>query len=183
MSINTRAVLVLLTICSVACGGSSSSTNAVAPTTTTGGTSTGTRSKTGTITVDSDQTRGTNTIGFSGTGFARIIDLTGDLAFGSVTVGESATRTLTIRNVGNGTLTWTGIEVTYDDGSPVDTDVYEFSPMSGTVGPDESANVVFTWSPQVGGPIGSFSGLVTVTSGDNFYPTKSIAWSATAVAP
>ena len=66
----------------------------------------------GTITVNSDKTSGTNTISCSGTGTTdqtRIISLSGNLAFGSVNVGSSAQRTLTISNTGNSTLTVSSI--------------------------------------------------------------------------
>src|ERR1035441_1316229 len=51
----------------------------------------------GTVTVNSDATSGVNTISVSGTGAAtRIISLSGNLAFGNVTVNSSAQSTLTI---------------------------------------------------------------------------------------
>ncbi len=116
----------------------------------------------------------------------RSIHLSGDLDFGTATLGSgSVSRTLQIDNGGSSLLTWTGIDVYPDDGSHLP-DFFTFSPTSGTVEPggaDVYTDVVFTWYPEVGDETGSFSGLVTVTSDDNFYPTKSIAWSATAVEP
>lgn len=67
----------------------------------------------------------------------RIIALSGDLAFGSVEVGETATRTLTIANSGNGALTVSGI--TYPAAFTGD--------WSGTIGPGSSTNVTVTFSP------------------------------------
>ena len=98
----------------------------------------------GTITVSSDATSGTNSIGFSGTGVApavgtRILGLSGDLAFGNVAVGSSATRTLTISNSGDSTLTFSSID-NYAAGITI-------SPRSGTVAAGGSATVTLTFAP------------------------------------
>lgn len=65
----------------------------------------------GTITVNGDHTAGTNTAAVSGTGIApagtRIIALSGSMAFGAVTVGQTSDRALTITNTGNSSLTVT----------------------------------------------------------------------------
>ena len=66
----------------------------------------------GTVTVNSDKTSGTNTVTVSGTGTTaptRIIGLGGNLGFGDIPIGTTATRTLTISNNGNTALTVTSI--------------------------------------------------------------------------
>jgi N-acetylmuramoyl-L-alanine amidase len=120
----------------------------------------------GTVIVNGDQTSGTNTIAASGTGTTaptRIISLSGNLAFGSVTVGTTATRTLTISNGGNATLTVSGIS--YPSG---------FSgAWSGTIGPGGSQNVTVTFAPMAAI---SYGGDITVdgdqTSGENRLATS-----------
>ena len=66
-----------------------------------------------TWTVASDKS-GTDTLAFTEMAVAttRIIALSGDLNFGSVVQGQSATKTLTINNAGNRMLTWTSISTT-----------------------------------------------------------------------
>jgi hypothetical protein len=69
----------------------------------------------GTLTVTGNHTSGANTIAFSGSGSATavpldIIGLSGDLAFGSVAVGLSATKTITISNSRNASLTVSRVE-------------------------------------------------------------------------
>lgn len=60
----------------------------------------------GTIRVNGDQTDGSDTIAVTGTAMpvSRIMSVTGDLAFGNVQAGMTATRTLTITNRGNDAL-------------------------------------------------------------------------------
>jgi len=77
----------------------------------------------------------------------RIISLsgntTGELAFGDVQVGTSATATLTISNSGNSTLTWSipspppGVGIVNFSGSPT----------SGTVAAGGSTSVTITFTP------------------------------------
>ena len=81
----------------------------------------------------------------------RVIGLSGDLAFGSVTVDTTATRTLTISNSGNSALAVSGI--TYPSG---------FSgAWSGTVAAGGSQNVTVTFAPTAAQ---SYGGTVTVAS-------------------
>ena len=148
----------------IAAGASRNVTMTFAPTTAT--------SYSGTVTVNSDKTSGTNTRSCSGTGTAvptRIISLSGDLAFGDVTVGSSTTRTLTISNTGSSTLSVSGIS--YPSG---------FSgTWSGSVAAGGSQNVTVTFAPTTAT---SYSGTVTVnsdkTSGTN---TRSCSGTGTAV--
>ncbi|MBE0540964.1 MAG: choice-of-anchor D domain-containing protein [Verrucomicrobia bacterium] len=116
----------------------------------------------GTVTVNGNQTSGGNTIGASGTGTITptcIISLSGDLAFGSVVVGSSAQRTLTIANTGNSTMTVSSIS--YPSG-------FSGNWSSGTIAAGGSQNVTVTFSP---GAATSYGGTVTVnanqTSGGN----------------
>ncbi len=108
----------------------------------------------GTVTVNSDYTGGVNTIAASGTGTptpTRIISLSGNLAFGSVTVGSTAQTTLTIYNTGNSTLTVSSIS--YPSGFSGN--------WSGTIGAGGSQPVTVTFSPT--STIG-YGGTVTVGS-------------------
>src|SRR5204863_6398208 len=64
----------------------------------------------GNVTVSSDATSGGNTIAISGAGApTRILGLSGNLAFGTVQVGATATATLTIANSGNSALDITSL--------------------------------------------------------------------------
>ena len=108
----------------------------------------------GTVTVNSDKTSGTYTIAASGVGIAvptKIIGLSGNLAFGNVTVNTTATATLTIANTGNTALTVSSIS--YPSG---------FSgTWSGTIAGGGSQPVTVTFAPTVAQ---SYSGTVTVNS-------------------
>ena len=107
----------------------------------------------GTVTVNCDRTTDTNTTSVSGTGITaetRIPSLGGDVAFGSVTVGSSAQRTLTISNVGTAALAVTGI--TYPDG-------FSGNWSSGTIEAGGSQPVIVTFSPTAAT---SYNGTVTV---------------------
>jgi peptidoglycan/xylan/chitin deacetylase (PgdA/CDA1 family) len=110
----------------------------------------------GTVAVNSDATSGTATLPASGAGIApvtptKIISLSGNLAFGNVTTGTTATATLTIANSGNTALTVSGI--TYPSG---------FSgAWSGTVAAGGSQNVPVTFAPTA---VKTYSGNVTVKS-------------------
>jgi len=124
---------------------------------------------TGTVTVTSDAVSGTNTIAVSGTGVTatRILGLSGNLAFGSVSTSTTATAILTITNSGNSTLTVSNI--VYPSG---------FSgPFSGAIATGSVANVVVTFAPLA---LGSYSGTVTVNS-DATSGTNTIATSGTGV--
>ena len=99
----------------------------------------------------------------------RLISLTGNLAFGDVAAGTTATATLTIQNSGNSALTVTGID--YPAG---------FSgAWSGSIAPGVSQNVPVTFTPVVGQ---AYSGTVTVTS-DKTSGANTIAISGTGILP
>jgi YD repeat-containing protein len=126
----------------------------------------------GNVTVTADQTSGVNTIAASGTGTpvpTRIIGLSGNLAFGNVTVGNSEQATLTIANTGNTTLTVSGIS--YPAG---------FSgAWSGTIAAGGSQPVTVTFAPSAAT---SYGGNVTVncdsTSGNNTLPLSGTGMAA-----
>ncbi len=114
------------------------------------------KSYSGTVTVSSDATSGTGTIAASGKGIAavaltKIIGLSGNLAFGNVTTGATATATLTITNRGTATLTVSNI--VYPAG---------FSgAWSGPITAGGSRSVPVSFAPTA---VTSYSGNVTVSS-------------------
>ena len=128
------------------------------------GTLTATESNSGCPTVP--KCPGTVTTAWSATLAAtRVIALSGSLAFGTVMVDTTATRTLTISNSGTSALTVSGI--TYPSG---------FSgAWSGTVAAGGSQNVTVTFAPTAAQ---SYSGTVTVAS-DKTSGTDTIAASGT----
>ena len=110
----------------------------------------------GIITVNSNQTSGTNTINITGTGFqvVKSINVTGDLNFGTLTVGESSQKMLSIINTGNTDLVVSGI--TFPTG---------FSgAFSGTIAPNATQPVVVTFKPT---QAIAFSGTITVSANHN----------------
>src|SRR5436190_8942951 len=103
----------------------------------------------GTLTVTGDQTSGTNTTAVSGVGIlgagvvaTRIINVTGNLAFGNVAVGQTGQAVITITNSGNSTLTVTSLSV-----SACGAD-YTASWTSGTILPGGSQQVTIFFKPQ-----------------------------------
>ena len=108
----------------------------------------------GTITVNADQTSGTNAIAASGMGTAvltRAIAVSGNLAFGNVPAGATATRTLTIGNNGNSALTVTSL-----------TCPAAFSgAFSGTIAAGASQTVTVTFAPTA--PT-TYGGIVSVNA-------------------
>lgn len=73
----------------------------------------------------------------------KIIVLAGDLAFGSVDVGSSATRTFTIGNTGNTVLTFTGLSCA----TGTSTAAFSASPLSGTVPPGTTVTITVRFAP------------------------------------
>jgi hypothetical protein len=131
----------------------------------------------GTITVTGNQTSGTNTIAWTGTGTTpaptatRVISLSGNLQFGNVNTGASTTATLTIANSGNATLTWSGLGT----GAGVVT----ASASNGTIAAGGSTTVTLTFSPSA---VTAYSGTITVT-GNQTSGTNTIAWTGTGTTP
>ncbi len=111
-----RLALVVVSVMLAACGLSSSPTESSAPPT-----------------------------GPSSPAATRIIDVTGDMAFGDVNFGESPTRTLTIGNSGNGVLTFTGINGVEATTTPG----YTATPTAGTVPPGGSVPVTISFTPTI----------------------------------
>jgi hypothetical protein len=103
----------------------------------------------------------------------RIIGLSGNLASGNVTVGQSATTTLTVTNGGNSTLTVSGMTIT----SGLET-VFTTSWASGAIPAGGSQHVSTRFAPTVAQ---SYGGTVTV-NGDQTSGTNTIAISGTGVA-
>lgn len=73
----------------------------------------------------------------------RIITVSGNLAFGSVNIGESPTRTFTISNSGNATLTFTSLSAAGGTGATG----YAATPTSGSVSPGGSLTVTLRFTP------------------------------------
>ena len=96
------------------------------------------------------------------------IALTGNMNFGSVTVGQTATATLTIANGGNADLTVTS--VTYPAG-------FTGNFTSGTIGTNASQAVTVTFSPTAAQ---TYAGNITVT-GNQATGTNTIAVSGTGI--
>jgi hypothetical protein len=101
----------------------------------------------------------------------RIIILSGNLGFGSIALGSTATSTLTINNSGNAPLAWTGLGT----GSAAVT----ASTYSGTVPAGGSSTVALTFSPTVAS---SYSGTITVTANQTS-GTNTIAYWGTGTSP
>jgi len=125
----------------------------------------------GAITVNGDQTSGTNSVSVSGTGLevTKIIALDNDIEFvNPVTVGQSVDAILTITNTGNSTLTVSGIDV--PSGFSADW-------TSGTIAPGASQVVSITFSPT---DTIVYSGTITV-NGDQTSGTNSVSVSGSAL--
>ncbi len=130
------------------------------------------QSYSGTVTVNSDKTEGTNTIAVSGTGTpipTRIISLNGNLTFGNVNVGSTKQLTFTVSNSGNSALTVNLIA--YPAG-------FSGNWSGGTITASGSVTVTVTFSPTA---VQTYSGIVTVNS-DKTDGTNTIAISGTGTA-
>ena len=107
----------------------------------------------------------------------RIIGLSGDLVFGDVAVGNTATRVLTIANTGTGILTVTGMSSPSAVAS-----VYEASWVNGTIAPGGSQAITITFAPAAAI---SYDGTLTVitdgASGTNTIPLSGAGSAASRV--
>ncbi len=109
--------------------------------------------RTATITLTSGALTATHIIVQEAAGEpTRIIGLSGNLAFGGVPVGQTATRLLTITNAGNTALSVTGI------GYPAG---FGGNWSGGTIAPGGSRNVTVTFAPTAAQ---SYGGNITVAS-------------------
>ena len=136
-----RRLLIVLCVLSAAACGSNSSSNSSAPTAPTAPTPT------------------------------RVINVTGDLNFGQVNVGDAQTRFITIANSGTSMLTITGLSGPCG-GS------FSVSWASGTISAGASQSVSVRFAPTAAQ---SCTGVVTV-NGDQTSGTNTIAVTASAVA-
>jgi hypothetical protein len=128
------------------------------------------------LTVNGDQTSGTNTTPVSGVGTlgpgvaaTRIIGVTGNLAFGNVAVGQTGTAVMTITNTGNSTLTVTSISV-----SACSTN-YTASWTNGAITPGAVQQVTITFKPQAA----QVCSPTFTVNGDQTSGTSTIASSGT----
>ena len=128
-----------------------------------------TSSRTGGIVVAGGDISRTCTVIQAGAAQTKIIGLSGDLAFGSVTVGQTSTRTLTITNGGNAVLAVSSIS--YPSG-------FSGNWNNGPIAAGRSTNVTVTFSPTAAQ---AYSGTVTVNS-DKTGGTNTISCSGTGVA-
>ena len=102
----------------------------------------------------------------------RIVNVTGNLAFGEVAVGASREMTMTIANSGNAVLTVTSLSIS--GGLAAHTTA---SWVSGTIPPSGSQSVLIRFAPTTEG---TFSGSLQV-NGDQTSGTNSVAISGTSV--
>ncbi|HVZ19503.1 MAG TPA: hypothetical protein VG871_00495 [Vicinamibacterales bacterium] len=109
----------------------------------------------------------------------RVIGLSGSLAFGTVTIGQSAHATLTITNSGSQTLNVSGMTVPAGSGG-----VYFADWTSGAILPAASKDVSIRFTPLAAQ---SYSGVLTVngdqTSGTNTIPISGSGTSESSSAP
>jgi len=109
------------------------------------------QSYSGNISVTSDATSGTGTIAVSGQG-ARLVSLSGNLAFGSITINVPHQRNFTIANTGTMDLTISGIS--YPAG-------FSGGQWTGTIAPGGSQSLTATFTPTA---VQSFGGNLSVAS-------------------
>ena len=120
----------------------------------------------GDLTVVSNKTSGGNTVALTGAGMAavptgtRVIGLTpATLAFGTVDVGDTLMKDVTIKNTGEESLDVTSITVPGG---------YSVAPMSLMVAAGDSATVTVTFTPTSGGAAnGDLTVMSNKTSGGN----------------
>lgn len=104
----------------------------------------------------------------------RIIGLSGSLAFGNVTIGQSSTATLTITNSGTSTLTISGLSVT---SSLSGTFVANWT--SGTIASGGAQQVTIQFVPAAAQ---TYAGTITIT-GDQTSGSNTMSVSGTGTAP
>lgn len=105
-------------------------------------------------------------------GTTRIIGITGSLAFGDVTVGQSKEMTVTIANTGTGTLTMGDVSAPASAASSLS------ATLPRTIAPGGSATATIKFTPQ---SVGSFSGTITFQA-DHTSGTNTMAFSGAGVA-
>lgn len=105
---------------------------------------------------------------------SRVINVSGNLAFGDVAVGTDRSLSYTISNTGNAALTITGTTISGGLASQT-----TFSFTSGVIAAGASQNVTVRFQPTAAG---AYSGTVTV-NGDQTSGANTVAISANATAP
>jgi uncharacterized membrane protein len=125
----------------------------------------------GSVTVDSDSTSGTNTVSFTGTGIAasRVIGIAGSLSFKDVAAGQVAKQSITVSNSGNSALNVSGVTLPAEFGS---------SWTKGAIAASGSQPLEISYSPA---KAESVSGTITIAS-DATSGGNSIDVTATSVA-
>jgi Abnormal spindle-like microcephaly-assoc'd, ASPM-SPD-2-Hydin len=119
-------------------------------------------------------------LGVSGTGTAQavatIVVDPGAIDFGTVIVGNTASRTTAVRNTGNATLDVTGISLC--SGTPA---TFAWSPTAPfSVLPGASATLTVTYAPAV---VGAESGCLAVASNDGAHPAVQLVLAGTGAPP
>ncbi len=125
-----------------------------------------------TVTVTSGSLSQTYTITQAGTVAAPAISLSGNLGFGSVSTGQTATRTLTIQNTGGVPLTVTGIS--YPAGFSGDW-------SGGTIAAEGSQAVAVTFAPTAAQEYGGNLAVSSNASAGD--PTHAVSGTGTAAPP
>jgi hypothetical protein len=108
-----------------------------------------------TLQVTSDATSGTSSMALSGTGTSTtpVISLSGSMAFGNVSVGQPLTKTLTITNNGQSTMTISNISSSSSK--------FTVGSWTPSVAPNQSQNVPITFTPTNDQ---TYSSVITVSS-------------------
>jgi hypothetical protein len=109
----------------------------------------------------------------SGPTETRVIALSGNLAFGNVTVGSTATATLHIANTGNAALTVTAVQANGSISAVIHADV-----AGGAIAAGASRDVTVTFTPTA---VQAYSGTLVVT-GDQTSGANTLAISGAGVA-
>jgi hypothetical protein len=129
--------------------------------------------KTATFRINSnDRFEPTKELPASGTGVTGEVAVSGDLVFGTVARGTTATREVTVQNAGEGTLTVSGVSFT--GGSDP---AFSLSPNPGTpqtVQPGGSVIYTVRFSPPAGSGPGTRTGTLRVTTDDPDTPNVNL---------
>ena len=122
----------------------------------------------GTVTVASDMTSGTNSATISGSGTAvpsRIIALLGNMTFGNVTVNSTKASTLTISNAGNSVLSVGGVTLPSGFALGANYQGSNNSYFPHSIAANSAANVTVLFRPTA---VQAYVGNVTVYSDMNY---------------
>lgn len=89
--------------------------------------------------------------------------------FGTLEVGDLASATITVSNVGDGPLTISSLDWTPSDADMALADAGQLTATPAVLGPGEAAEVTITYSPSAAGPD---EGSLLITSDDPTTPTE-----------